>query len=280
MIERVEAGVRADREDRGRDVDRIRRIGHQPHMLQVRIPANPDHDGVVGLIGRRAVSGDKTLQKRRIRSPAELHERAGIGGRRRTRRNMHDMKRLLERRSIGNRDQGAIGSHGCIQRNHRLRSRAAVEEIGVSLVAAVLQRFTQGLHPNASFQRAQIGERRHEHTVDQHQPAGIRDFQRGSAPFCRVPAPPHPAQRRAEALRASGPAGRYISSLPAVDAAGRPARKRRTPAVGHRRPCRCRATDRAPTVNRFSFTRGSGLRFCQSNIHHTIRIRQAASNCA
>ena len=73
-VERVETGFRADREDRGGNIDRIRRIDHQPHMLQLGALAKRDDDRVVDLIGLRAVSGDKALQQRRARALADGQE--------------------------------------------------------------------------------------------------------------------------------------------------------------------------------------------------------------
>ena len=79
----VEAGetcLGADRTDGRRDVACIRAIGHQPHMLQLGVIAEPNNDGVVRLIRFGAVGGDKALHERRVRRLTELEERAGIGG--------------------------------------------------------------------------------------------------------------------------------------------------------------------------------------------------------
>jgi hypothetical protein len=273
-VERVEARFRADRKDRVGNIDGIRRVSHQPHVLQIGVLAEVDSDSVIGLIGPRAFGCDEALQQGRSCTLADGQERAGIVRCRRTCRDMHDVKGFRERGTFGNRDQHAISRQCCVQRKHRACDCATAEQICSRIVSRLLERVAQGPHAHTPLLGRKIRKLRREHAIDQDQPPSF-----GYGKRC---------QRCLGALERGG-IGSFskrkhlahqcaqISVFPFFDP---PVRQTRALVVLERSLAhlRDRALARQPVARGREdiACRACGVGFCQCKIHHQIRLNSVA----
>ena len=113
--------VRAERHDGGRNVEGLAAVLDQADMVEPRVVADRNDQGIVDLIGLRAVGGDIAFHQRGAGGLAEAQQRAGEHRRGRAAAgDMDDMQRLRQRGAIGDLDHDAIGHHRAVERHHRI----------------------------------------------------------------------------------------------------------------------------------------------------------------
>ena len=183
---------------------------------------------------------------------------------------MNDMDRPACDGLFGHRDHHAIGHHGRVQRDHRVvadivLSRSARASLPPS--SSTSRTVCTRTPASSAGQIGQLGRK----TPSTSTSRGRRPSHARQARLRPASAPPHPAQPPAAAPRASARAGRYISSPRSADAAGRRARRPRTPAGASSATLPVPGSRSRATVNA-SLSARPVFGFCQCNVHHQIRL--------
>ena len=201
-------------------------------MVEPRVVADRDDQGVVDLIGLRALGADVAFHQRRAGVLAEADQRAREHRRRRgAAGDMDDMQRLRQHDAVGDLDHDAIGHHRAVERHHGI-GIVGREQLRLQRGIAGFQHLAQRADADVLFQdRPSLGKFWREHAIHQHQPAHALDgvqLQGGGGALQR-----RGIRRAAPAAapRASARADRCISSPRSAGAAGPRAHRLRTPAA-------------------------------------------------
>ena len=167
--------MRAERDEGRTNVEGLAAVLDEAQVIQLRVVADRDDQGIVDLVGLCTFGRDIALHQRGAGVLAEAKQRAREHRRRRAAAcDMNDVQRLRQHRAVGNLDHDAIGHHRAVERDHRI-GIVECEQLRLQRGVARFQHLAQRTNLQALFEAASLGQLWREHAVDQYQTARAFD---------------------------------------------------------------------------------------------------------